>query len=125
VSDRLDALFGLLAASGDVPALVLAAVAHGELLVLRPFVAGSGVVARALSRAVVVDRGLDPTGVAVPEAALAAGGLAVYARALAGYGDGSPDGVAGWLRFCADAVTAGAAEGTLVADAVLAGRLPG
>jgi Fic family protein len=123
VSDRLEALFSLLTATGDVPALVLAAVAHGEVLVLRPFVAGTGVVARALFRAVVVDRGLDPTGVAVPEAALAARGLEAYSRALAGYAGGSVDGVAGWLRFCADAVTAGAAEGTAVADAVLAGRL--
>ena len=124
VTARLEALSGLLSASGDVPALVLAAVAHGEVLVLRPFLAGSGVVARALFRAVVVDRGLDPTGVAVPEAALASAGLEAYTRALAGYAAGSADGVAAWLRFCAGAVTTGAAEGGAVADAVLAGRLP-
>ena len=120
---RLDALAALLSAGGDVPALVLAAVAHGEVLTLRPFVVGSGVVARALFRAVVVDRGLDPTGVAVPEAALLTSGLPAYAAALAGYAQGTPAGVAGWLRYCADAVTAGAAEGVAVADAVAAGRL--
>jgi len=123
VAARLEALAGLLSAEGDVPALVLAAIAHGELLALRPFVAGNGVVARALFRAVVVDRGLDPTGVAVPEAALSTSGLPAYADALAGYAQGTPDGVARWLRFCADAVTAGAAEGVAVADAVLVGRL--
>jgi hypothetical protein len=123
VSARLAALTGLLSAGGDVPALVLAAVAHGEVLVLRPFVAGSGVVARALFRAVIVDRGLDPTGVAVPEVALAGSGPGPYATALLGYAGGTAEGVAGWLRYCADAVTAGAAEGVAVADAVLAGRL--
>jgi len=123
VAARLEALAGLLAAEGEVPALVLAAIAHGEVLALRPFLAGNGVVARALFRAVVVDRGLDPTGVAVPEAALWTSGLPAYADALAGYVQGTSDGVAGWLRFCADAVTAGAAEGVAVADAVLVGRL--
>ena len=125
VSARLDSLAGLLATPGDVPALVLAAVAHAEVLVLRPFAAGNGVVARALFRAVVVDRGLDPTGVGVPEAAIASAGLPAYSSALSGYAAGSPDGVAQWLRFCADAVTAGAAEGEAVAEAVLSGRLPG
>jgi Fic family protein len=125
VAARLDALAALLTATGDVPALVLAAVAQAEVLVLRPFVVGNGVVARALFRAVIVDRALDPTGVGVPEVAFAEAGLPAYGRALAGYATGSPDGVAGWLRFCADAVTAGAAHGRAVADAVLAGRLSG
>jgi hypothetical protein len=125
VTARLDSLGALLATPGDVPVLVLAAVAQAEVLVLRPFVIGNGVVARALFRAVIVDRGLDPTGVGMPEVAFANAGLPAYGGALAGYATGSPDGVGGWLRFCADAVTAGAAEGRAVADAVLAGRLSG
>ena len=102
-----------------------AAQAISDLTAVRQFVTGNGVVARALFRAVVVERGLDPTGVSVPEGALAAVGAPSYATALAGYASGSAEGVAGWLRFCADAVTAGAAEGVAVADAVQAGRLPG
>ena len=74
-------------------------------------------------RAVVVQRGLDPTGVAIPESALAASGLAPYVGALRGYASGTPDGVAQWLVCCADAVQRGAGYGTEVADAVLAGRL--
>jgi hypothetical protein len=120
---RLDALTELLTLPGDVPALVVAALAHGEVMAMRPFVAGNGVVARALFRAVVVERGLDPTGVAVPEHAVLAGGLPVYAAALTGYVAGSADGVAGWLMHCGDVVRLGAAEGVRVADAVLAGRL--
>jgi hypothetical protein len=120
---RLDALTELLTLPGDVPALVIAALAHGEVMAMRPFVAGNGLVARALFRAVVVERGLDPTGVAVPEHAVLAGGLPAYAAALTGYVAGDADGVAGWLVHCGDVVRLGAAEGVRVADAVLAGRL--
>jgi hypothetical protein len=124
LTGRLEALAALLRAPGDVPALVVAALVHGEVMGVRPFLAGSGLVARALFRAVVVGRGLDPTGVSVPEVALLAAGLPAYAAALNGYVAGTPEGVAEWLVFCADAVARGAGEGRVVADAVLAGRLP-
>jgi hypothetical protein len=106
-----------------VPALVVAALVHGEVMAVRPFVAGSGVVGRALFRAVVVGRGLDPTGVAVPESACLATGLPAYVEALKGYVSGTAEGVGGWLRYCAEVVERGAADGRAVADAVLAGRL--
>lgn len=120
---RLDALARLLSGPSSVPALVLAAVAHGEVLAVRPFVAGNAVVARAVFRALVVGRGLDPMGVVVPEAAQLsdAGG---YTAAATGYASGTAEGVAAWLRHCAWAVVAGAGEGRVVADAVLAARLP-
>lgn len=120
---RLDGLSTLLQAPGEVPALVVAALVHGELMAARPFVAATGVVARAAFRAVVIERGLDPTGVAVPEMACAARGIPEYATALMGYAKGTPDGVGAWLRYCAGLVELGAAEGVTVADAVLAGRL--
>jgi hypothetical protein len=105
------------------PALLVAALAHGQVLAVRPFDIGSAVVARAVFRAVTIDRGLDPTGVCAPEVAWAATGSGRYAEALAGYRGGTPDGVAGWLRYCADAVTQGAQEGERVCAAVRAGRL--
>jgi hypothetical protein len=123
LSARLSGVTAVLGAPGEVPALVVAAVAHGELLAIRPFLAGNAVVARAVFRAVVVQRGLDPTGVASPESALAASGLAPYVAAVRGYAAGTPEGVAGWLTFCAEAVQRGAGYGVEVADAVLAGRL--
>jgi hypothetical protein len=122
-AQRLDALVALLAASTRAPVLVLAAVASAEMLCAAPFVAGNGVVARALQRTLVVGRGLDPVGATVPESALLAE-PARYAAALHGYAAGTADGVAGWLRFTASTVVAGAAEGTVIADAVLAGRTP-
>jgi hypothetical protein len=121
VADRLT----LLAATVGVtraPALVVAAVVHGELLALRPFAAGNGVVARAVSRLLLGVRGLDPTGAVVPEVAWAATPQP-YLAAAAGFATGTPEGVAAWVAAHADAVVAGAAEGRAVADAVLARRL--
>jgi len=122
LSARLASLGELLEAPASAPALVVAAVAHGEVATLRPFVAGNGVVARALARTVIVGRGLDPMGVVVWEAAHLNAGPR-YATALAAYAAGTPDGVAHWLRHCAEAVVDGAGEGRAVCDAVLAGRL--
>ena len=59
---RLTQLADLLAAT-RAPALVVAAVVHGELATLRPFGSADRVVAMAASRLVLVERGLDPGGV--------------------------------------------------------------
>ncbi len=122
-SRRLDALTTVLATGTTAPVLVLAAVAIAEIVTVAPFLGGNGVVARALSRALVVGRGLDPMGVAVPESAALAD-PAAYAGALAAYASGTPEGVASWLRYCASAVVSGVDEGVVIADAVLAGRTP-
>ena len=124
VAARLDGLVAVLSsAASDVPALVVAAVAHAEVAHVRPFVRGNAVVARALERAVVHATGLDPTGVVVTEAGHAAQGGPAYLGALAAYGTGTPEGVRLWLEHCADAVVAGAAQGVQICDAVRAGRL--
>jgi hypothetical protein len=120
---RLTGIGDLLAASPAAPALVVAALVHAEVITARPFVAGNGLVARAAARAVIVGRGLDPMGVVVWEAAHLDAGPG-YLEALLGYASGRADGVAGWLIHCADAVVKGAAEGHLIGDAVVAGRVP-
>jgi hypothetical protein len=125
VADRLAGVTGLLGLVGrpGLPALVVLAVVHAELATVRPFVRGNAVVARAFDRALLQASGLDPTGVAVPEAGHLAGGSAAYVGALAAYGTGSAPGVALWLRHCGDAVVAGADEGVRVCTAVRSGRL--
>ncbi len=50
----------LIIAGGSAPALVTAAVVHGELLALRPFGTHNGLIARAAERIVLVGSGLDP-----------------------------------------------------------------
>ncbi len=122
LTPRLAALDTILA-SEDLPALLVLALAHGELAALRPFARANGLVARALDRALLTATGLDPTGVTVIEAGHGAGGLAAYHGAVQAYGQGTLEGLLIWVEHCAVAITAGAAEGVAIADAVLAGRL--
>ena len=109
-SRRITALAGVLTRPTAAPALVVAAVAHAEVAVTRPFAWGSGLVARSLTRHVLAARGLDPDGVTVPEAGLFAAGRSAYAEALRGYASGEPDGVATWLVLHAETVRVGADE---------------
>jgi hypothetical protein len=109
-SRRTTQLAAVLTAPTEAPALVVAAVAHGEMAVLRPFPWGSGLVARATTRLVLATRGLDPDGLTVPEAGLYAAGRPAYAEALRAYASGDPDGVAQWIVLHAETVRVGAAE---------------
>uniref|UniRef100_UPI00196B0AD4 Fic family protein n=1 Tax=Cellulomonas endophytica TaxID=2494735 RepID=UPI00196B0AD4 len=117
------ALLGDVLVGTAAPVLVVAAVVHAELLAVRPFAAGNGVVARAVARALLTVRGLDPTGSVVPEAAWAAAPNP-YLAAAAGAATGTPEGLVAWVRHVADAVVVGAGQARRVADGVLAGRLP-
>ena len=123
VRQRLSGIVELLLRAKDAPAVVVAALVHAEILTVRPFVRGNGLVARAMERAVIQASGLDPTGVAVVEVGHGAEGGAAYLGALAAYGSGSPQGVALWITHCAEAIVSGAKEGGRIADAVLVGRL--
>lgn len=109
VSARLESLAAVLVAPTEAPALVVAAVVHGELLTLRPFTWGSGLVARASIRLVLAARGVDPDGATVPEAGLLAMGRPAYRSAALGYQAGDADGVAAWTALCCRAIADGAA----------------
>ncbi|WP_309135426.1 cell filamentation protein Fic [Cellulomonas sp.] len=119
-----------LAALADVvrgtaaPGLVVVAVVHAELLVVRPFAAANGVTARAVARYLTATTGLDPTGAVLPEPGWQAA-PAPYLAGAARYATGTPEGVAAWLVASAHAVRAGADAAREVADQVLAGRLGG
>ena len=120
VAARLDGLARVLTAGTSAPALVTAAVVHGELMALRPFGTADGLVARAASRLVLVDRGLDPKAVSAPEVGHAELHHE-YADALRGYVSGGRDGVAAWIVHCAAAVELGAREGLAVCEAIRRG----
>jgi Fic family protein len=122
LGDALAARVDLLAAtvaSSRAPALVVASVVHGELLTLRPFRAGNGVVARAMARLLATTGGLDPTGSVVESWS-----LNPYLGAAAGFATGTPAGVSGWIMACSSAVVDGAARARSIADGVLAGTVP-
>jgi hypothetical protein len=107
---RMTALASLLTAPTAAPALVVAAVAHAEIAVTRPFGWGSGLVARSVTRLVLAARGVDPDGLTVPEAGLFAAGRPAYSEALRAYSSGDPDGLARWLVLHAETVRVGAEE---------------
>lgn len=120
---RLDGIISLVQAANEAPALVVASIVHAEIAMVRPFVVGNGLVARAVERAMIAATGLDPTGVAVPEAGHGHQGGPAYLGSLNGYVHGGAPGVSLWLKHCGDALVAGAEEGWRVADSVRAGRL--
>lgn len=125
VSGRLGLLGELILGHAAIPGVVLAAVAHAEVATVRPFTHGNGVVARALERSLVQATGLDPTGVAVTELGHFRQGMPAYVGALTAYATGSREGVRLWLEHSCAALVSAADEGRSIADAVLAGRLPG
>ena len=121
VAGRLDGLSGLIIQGGSAPALVTAAVVHGELLALRPFGSHNGLVARAAERIVLIGSGLDPKSVCPAEVGHAELGRAAYLGALDGYVAGTPEGMAAWIAHCGRAIELGARESTAVCEALQRG----
>jgi hypothetical protein len=117
VGPRLELLGELVTGGTSAPAPVVAAVAHGELLTLKPFGSADGVVARAVSRLVTIASGLDPHGLGVPEVTWMRQ-PADYRDAARGFADGTPDGVGAWLVLCCRALQAGAREALSIAESL-------
>jgi hypothetical protein len=118
---RLGGLLGLVTGATAAPAVLVAALVHGEVASLVPFGSGDGVVARAAGRLTGITRGLDPKAVSVPEVGFAELGRDAYREALAAYAGGTPDGVAGWLVHCCRATEHGALEGLAICESLLRG----
>lgn len=118
LGQRLAGLADLVARPTAAPALVLAAVVHGELLSLRPFCWGNVLVALAAQRLVLSSRGVDPRAVTVAEAGHLELGVAVYRDAARGYASGAPSAVEAWVVHCARALEIGAREGLAVAETI-------
>ncbi|MEP6599173.1 MAG: oxidoreductase [Actinomycetota bacterium] len=119
VAARLDTLAAVLAQT-SAPAIVVAGVVHGELLSLDAFPPVSGLVARVAVRLTLVQRGLDPKSLVVVEVGHRELGDS-YPLALEAYRGGTSEGVALWLRHCADAVVEGAREASAICTALARG----
>src|SRR6516225_4142829 len=116
IGPRLELLAGLVTAPTRAPAPVVAAVAHGELLTLKPFGSADGVVARGVSRLVTIATGLDPHGLGVPEVHWMRR-AADYRAAAEGFAAGTEDGLTTWLVSHCRALQDGAREALSIADA--------
>lgn len=115
-SARLTALATLIVEPTAAPAVVAAGVVHGELATLRPFRHASGPLARATIRLSLASRGVDPGMMSVPESGLLASGRAQYVRALRAYASGTPEGLASWLEWFAEAIAVGARQSQAIAS---------
>ena len=128
---RLDGLAQLLVSRGGkkhpnertAPALVVAAIVHGELMTLRPFGTHNGLVARAAQRVVLIAEGLDPQAICPLEVGLAELGTDAYRNALGGYAAGTAEGMALWITHCAAALRLGVRESTAVCEAMQRGMV--
>lgn len=110
--ERLSGLARALTRPTKAPGIVVAAVVHAEIAVLRPFSTANGLVARAAERAVLVARGIDPVAATVPEAGhLVLAGS--YSQGLRNYAGGGLDGVRDWLLRTAEVVALGAERSPL------------
>jgi hypothetical protein len=113
VSARLDALAELVVSQGGdqsgAPALLQAAVVHGELLALQAFAGPNGVVARAAGRLTLIAAGLDPRGLLAVEVGHQTR-EPEYVGSAGAFATGTPDGLRSWFRHYAAAVEVAASE---------------
>lgn len=112
---RLDLMTRLVTGASSVPAPLLAAVGHGELLTLAPFGSADGVVARGVSRLVSMASGLDPHGLGVPEVYWMRR-AEEYRSAAAAFATGEPEGVGEWVLLCCRGLEDGAREALSIAE---------
>ncbi|GFG55936.1 hypothetical protein MMUR_00720 [Mycolicibacterium murale] len=113
VAARLDLMSQLVTGRSAVPAPVLAAVAHGELLTLAAFGSADGW--RGVARLVTIATGLDPHGIGVPEVYWMRR-AAEYRAAAQGFATGTEKGLTEWLLLHCRALQAGAREAISIAD---------
>ncbi|WP_405790010.1 oxidoreductase [Streptomyces sp. NBC_00029] len=121
VAGRLEGLSQLIIAGGSAPALIMAAVVHGELMALRPFGSYNGLVARAAERIVLINSGLDPKAICPAEVGHAEQGSEAYVAALEGYVSGTAEGMTAWIAHCGRAIELGVRESTAVCEALQRG----
>lgn len=110
-ADRLTTLARTMTET-SVPALMVAALVHAELVTIAAFASFNDVVARAAERLVVVARGVDPAALIPTET----GHLLLrreYESNLRAYRDGGRAGLRAWLLYAAEAYTKAAESAPL------------
>jgi hypothetical protein len=108
----LQGVASLLTVRTGLPAVVVAAAAHAEIVAREPFQTSNGLVARALERLLLVAKGVDPTSMLVPEAAHLTLERS-YRESLLAYASGRPAGRRQWLLHSATALTTAAEQSPL------------
>jgi hypothetical protein len=107
ISPRMAGLATVITTSTS-PALLIAAIVHGELSALRPFEIGSGLVARASVRLVMASKGIDPALFTIPEHGMFELGRPAYVNAIREYSAGTPEGINVYVTWFSTALAMGA-----------------
>ncbi len=107
ISPRMASLATVITTSTS-PALLIAAIVHGELSALRPFEIGSGLVARASVRLVMASKGIDPSLFTIPEHGMFELGRPAYVAAIREYSAGTAEGINAYVTWFATALAMGA-----------------
>ncbi len=107
ISPRMTSLATVITTSTS-PALLVAAIVHGELSALRPFAVGSGLVARASVRLVMASKGIDPSLFSIPEHGMFELGRPAYVNAIRDYSAGTANGINSYVTWFATALAMGA-----------------
>lgn len=105
IGHRLAALADL--ARSPASAVVVAALVHAELMALRPFAWGTGLVARAAVRLVLADRAVDPSNFCIPEHGMLEQGRPAYVNAMREYASGSAGGIDAMVLWFATSIGLG------------------
>jgi hypothetical protein len=92
----------------QVSAIIEAGFVHAEIMRLRPFTWGSGLVARAVIRTIFAARGLDPSNFSIPENGMFETGRTNYVSAIRAYIEQTPDGVSHYFEWFSACVGMGA-----------------
>ncbi len=95
-------------ATAKAPAIIEAGFVHAEIMSMRPFTWGSGLVARSLVRTVLAARGNDPSNFSIPENGMFETGRTAYVTAIRDYSQGTIDGVTNYFNWFATCLGLGA-----------------
>jgi hypothetical protein len=106
IQERLTQLTDVILNS-KAPAILVAAIAHGEIAALRPFTQGSFLIARATTRLVLAARDVDVDGLAMSEYGAQLIGRPAYVKALGAYMSGTPAGLSTWVQWQSSAIIRG------------------
>ena len=115
-TERLIALNEVL--SSDGPSVVIAALLIAEVESMELFSRCNTEVALVAARAILIERGIDPDGIASLERGIALLGIPSYRLALRRYEEGTSESLVSWMAYIAKAIEVGAQSAFEIADAI-------
>jgi len=116
-TERLIALNEVL--SSDGPSVIIAALLIAEVESMELFSLCNTEVALVAARAILIERGIDPDGIASLERGIALLGIPSYRLALRRYEEGTSESLVSWMAYIAKAMEVGAQSAFEIADGIL------